>query len=95
MLQSMGSQRVRTEGLNRLITFFKIFNWGITALQCCVDFCHTTMCISREHTYTASLPAPTSHPSSLSQGRSRDTDTEKGLVATVEKESGDELREKH
>ena len=32
-----------------------IFNWRITALQCCVGFCHTLTCISHWHTYLFSL----------------------------------------
>ena len=28
-----------------------IFNWRIIALQCCVDFCHTSIWISHRYTY--------------------------------------------
>ena len=44
--------------------YLKIFYWRIIALQCCIDFCHTTMWISHKYTYIRSilnLP-PTSHP---------------------------------
>lgn len=32
-----------------------IFNWGKTALQCCVGFYHTAVQISRNHTYVTLL----------------------------------------
>ena len=46
--------------------FFKkfIFNWRTIALQCCVDFCHTSAWVSHRYTYVPSFlnfPA-TSHP---------------------------------
>ena len=48
------------------LTFKKlfIFNLGITALQCCVGFCHTSTWISHRHTHVLlllTLPL-TSHP---------------------------------
>ena len=38
-------------------TLFEIFNfdWRTIALQCCVDFCHTTTWISHKYTYVPSL----------------------------------------
>lgn len=41
--------------------FFFFFNWRMTALQCCVTFCHTTTRINHNYTYIppsrASLPS--------------------------------------
>ena len=44
------------------ILFF--FNWRISALQCCVGFCHTIMQNSHKYTHAPSLLnlLPTSHP---------------------------------
>ena len=41
-----------------LLPLFKkiIFNWRITALQQCVDFCHTSIWISHRHTYIHPFP---------------------------------------
>ena len=40
-----------------------IFNWRITALQCCVGFCHKTTWISRKYTYLFPLGPPShTHP---------------------------------
>ena len=46
-----------------------IFNWRITSLQYCADFCHTSTWISHRFTYISSLlnPPRTSHPSRLPQ----------------------------
>ena len=65
-LQSMGSQRVRHDWE----TFTSlIFNWRITALQCCVGFCHPTMWISRKYTCISSFlslpPTTVPHPTPL------------------------------
>ena len=40
------------------------FNWRISALQCCVGFCHTIMQNSHKYTHAPSLLnlLPTSHP---------------------------------
>ena len=50
-------------GANHVCSFF-FSNWGIIALQYCVDFCHITTWISHKCTYVPSLLnlPPTSHP---------------------------------
>ena len=49
-----------------------IFSWRKIALQCCVDFCHTTAWISHKYTYILSPPEPSSHhPLSLSSRSSQ------------------------
>ena len=49
-----------------LIFIFKIFNWRIIGLQCCVGVCHTTTWISSKHAYVPSLlnfpSIPQPHP---------------------------------
>ena len=44
-----------------LLTYL-FFNWRKIALQFCEDFCHTTMQISHNYTYMASLLSPYSTP---------------------------------
>ena len=53
--------------------FFKfIFNWRITALQCCVGFCHMTTWISHQYTYVPSfLNLPPNCPHSIPPGCQR------------------------
>ena len=44
------------------LLIYSFFNWRKIALQCCDGFCHTTMQISHNYTYIASLPSPYSIP---------------------------------
>ena len=40
---------------NMSYIYIYFFNWRISVLQCCVDFCHTTMWIGSNYTYGPSL----------------------------------------
>ena len=55
--------------MNSIFKF--IFHWRIIALQCCVGFWHTTMCISYKYTFIPFLldifPPPASHSFQSSQ----------------------------
>ena len=43
-------------GLYKILFFIIIFNWRIIALQCCVGFCHTSICISHRYIRVSSSP---------------------------------------
>ena len=45
-----------------------VFNWRVTALQCCAGFCHKAPCIGRKHTYALLLEL-LSYPHSISPPR--------------------------
>ena len=60
-------------GLNSFF-FFNLFFWNRFFLQCCVDFCHTTMQISHNYTYIPIVPSllTYSHPVLPGHHRARD-----------------------
>ena len=44
------------------LLIYLFFNWRKMALPCCAGFCHTTMQISHNYRYMASLPSPYATP---------------------------------
>ena len=50
--------RRKMQELQSFFFFQFIFNWGKTALQCCLGFCHTTKQIGHNYTY---VPSHLSH----------------------------------